>query len=107
MIRRPPRSTLFPYTTLFRSVGVHDRDTSFSLTDLARDGAIDDPILQARGESGGQAIAAADDLQHRGLVIEVRLEVQAYFRSQQIAQCQRRSRRIVSASRRTTILIAF
>src|SRR6202043_2785852 len=24
MIRRPPRSTLFPYTTLFRSVG-HDR----------------------------------------------------------------------------------
>src|SRR3712207_8659162 len=28
MIRRPPRSTLFPYTTLFRSpgVGVHPRD---------------------------------------------------------------------------------
>src|SRR2546422_1882351 len=26
MIRRPPRSTLFPYTTLFRSVGdSHDR----------------------------------------------------------------------------------
>src|SRR5256885_10767976 len=24
MIRRPPRSTLFPYTTLFRSVRVHD-----------------------------------------------------------------------------------
>src|SRR3712207_7173082 len=24
MIRRPPRSTLFPYTTLFRSVGVED-----------------------------------------------------------------------------------
>src|SRR2546430_11471755 len=23
MIRRPPRSTLFPYTTLFRSVAVH------------------------------------------------------------------------------------
>src|SRR3712207_8445687 len=23
MIRRPPRSTLFPYTTLFRSVGPH------------------------------------------------------------------------------------
>src|SRR3712207_7574723 len=29
MIRRPPRSTLFPYTTLFRSLGrvvVHDGD---------------------------------------------------------------------------------
>src|SRR3989442_12044475 len=25
MIRRPPRSTLFPYTTLFRSVGDPDR----------------------------------------------------------------------------------
>src|SRR5258707_10382181 len=24
MIRRPPRSTLFPYTTLFRSLAVHD-----------------------------------------------------------------------------------
>src|SRR3712207_7922274 len=24
MIRRPPRSTLFPYTTLFRSEGQHD-----------------------------------------------------------------------------------
>src|SRR3989449_3900117 len=24
MIRRPPRSTLFPYTTLFRSVWLHD-----------------------------------------------------------------------------------
>src|SRR2546422_6346900 len=23
MIRRPPRSTLFPYTTLFRSIGEH------------------------------------------------------------------------------------
>src|SRR3712207_8364285 len=25
MIRRPPRSTLFPYTTLFRSTAVHRR----------------------------------------------------------------------------------
>src|SRR3712207_9011136 len=24
MIRRPPRSTLFPYTTLFRSYRIHD-----------------------------------------------------------------------------------
>src|SRR5256885_2440935 len=26
MIRRPPRSTLFPYTTLFRSCGAHRED---------------------------------------------------------------------------------
>src|SRR3712207_9524961 len=29
MIRRPPRSTLFPYTTLFRSVDVGGEDTTF------------------------------------------------------------------------------
>src|SRR2546425_5341798 len=29
MIRRPPRSTLFPYTTLFRSVPAEDRDKVF------------------------------------------------------------------------------
>src|SRR5258708_25828713 len=28
MIRRPPRSTLFPYTTLFRSIGANDFDVS-------------------------------------------------------------------------------
>src|SRR3712207_9505149 len=29
MIRRPPRSTLFPYTTLFRSLDVGGEDTTF------------------------------------------------------------------------------
>src|SRR5690554_7503886 len=27
MIRRPPRSTLFPYTTLFRSIAIQDEQT--------------------------------------------------------------------------------
>src|SRR2546430_10137486 len=30
MIRRPPRSTLFPYTTLFRSNGLEINDVTFS-----------------------------------------------------------------------------
>src|SRR3712207_6959510 len=30
MIRRPPRSTLFPYTTLFRSEGFSARDVAWS-----------------------------------------------------------------------------
>src|SRR5256885_4031284 len=40
MIRRPPRSTLFPYTTLFRSedhflsVGLHDRGDGAALVRL-------------------------------------------------------------------------
>src|SRR2546430_7533612 len=33
MIRRPPRSTLFPYTTLFRSVTFDSCPESFSLLD--------------------------------------------------------------------------
>src|SRR5258707_11729212 len=31
MIRRPPRSTLFPYTTLFRSSGTSERNYPFFL----------------------------------------------------------------------------
>src|SRR2546423_3971522 len=31
MIRRPPRSTLFPYTTLFRSEPVNQADCTFTL----------------------------------------------------------------------------
>src|SRR2546430_13213865 len=36
MIRRPPRSTLFPYTTLFRSEFVHGGDRHGVLADQAR-----------------------------------------------------------------------
>src|SRR5258708_28826930 len=38
MIRRPPRSTLFPYTTLFRSVsaGVWDKPGPLSASDRER-----------------------------------------------------------------------
>src|SRR5438309_7669787 len=43
MLPRPPRSTLFPYTTLFRSVGAghgmthsHDVDAGNTLPDISR-----------------------------------------------------------------------
>src|SRR5256885_13695945 len=39
MIRRPPRSTLFPYTTLFRSERAHaDSVAEFFLDELQRNG---------------------------------------------------------------------
>src|SRR5689334_24546516 len=38
MIRRPPRSTLFPYTTLFRSAG-HDGGAAARLADRERSGS--------------------------------------------------------------------
>src|SRR5690242_21190411 len=40
MIRRPPRSTLFPYTTLFRSIRGHETDRLAALaTELGKVGA--------------------------------------------------------------------
>src|SRR3712207_8108193 len=59
MIRRPPRSTLFPYTTLFRSPVLGDvhllhvrpgRDGD----GLARSGEVD-PTLDRRGVAAGRA----------------------------------------------------
>src|SRR5260370_5096152 len=38
MIRRPPRSTLFPYTTLFRSRAVFGRETGTLVALVAGDG---------------------------------------------------------------------
>src|SRR2546422_4772357 len=48
MIRRPPRSTLFPYTTLFRSVET-GRDVVVLVTDVALQRAqVDEPGLLGR-----------------------------------------------------------
>src|SRR2546426_6359270 len=44
MIRRPPRSTLFPYTTLFRSRWVHDQRDA--LHERAQRGVPDLAVLE-------------------------------------------------------------
>src|SRR2546425_9027571 len=50
MIRRPPRSTLFPYTTLFRSVfdptGAGDAFAGGLMGDLASTGDVSDASLR-------------------------------------------------------------
>src|SRR3712207_3026498 len=46
MIRRPPRSTLFPYTTLFRSVA---EAGVYRGTVAARLGVVDDVVVYERG----------------------------------------------------------
>src|SRR2546430_15476731 len=43
MIRRPPRSTLFPYTTLFRSHEVGDEGIAGSVVDLRGGADLFDP----------------------------------------------------------------
>src|SRR3712207_7761451 len=48
MIRRPPRSTLFPYTTLFRS------EVPRHLVGVARGGGHEEPQVGGREELGGE-----------------------------------------------------
>src|SRR2546422_2577739 len=45
MIRRPPRSTLFPYTTLFRSVRRRDRDAVQPVRGGERLGGLQPPVV--------------------------------------------------------------
>src|SRR3712207_5165570 len=84
MIRRPPRSTLFPYTTLFRS----DQDLPVRAVEghAAREGLLHGLVADAHG--GHQNLAAllvgraADDVQilaerqELGIALDVRDEVE-------------------------------
>src|SRR3712207_7073961 len=45
MIRRPPRSTLFPYTTLFRSPVAHREAQSGALCGLGGEERLEDVLL--------------------------------------------------------------
>src|SRR3712207_9390971 len=54
MIRRPPRSTLFPYTTLFRSGERHPRDGPGARTRGGRPGA--DQRRQAAGHAAARRL---------------------------------------------------
>src|SRR3712207_7707759 len=57
MIRRPPRSTLFPYTTLFRSeLGEHQRGRAPHLI------AVDQKVGDMQGASAHVAHLARDDV---------------------------------------------
>src|SRR5256885_5493364 len=49
MIRRPPRSTLFPYTTLFRSVEIRGVSAGLLLTTSVVVGTVDAFALPAAG----------------------------------------------------------
>src|SRR3712207_9027131 len=68
MIRRPPRSTLFPYTTLFRShrvehPGVRDAD------ELARrPGRVGERAEEVEDRADGQLLADGDDVARRAVM---------------------------------------
>src|SRR3712207_8970021 len=59
MIRRPPRSTLFPYTTLFRSTGVIPPTASPSriVANIAMIAIILAAAIEAANQLGGGTVA--------------------------------------------------
>src|SRR2546430_4960164 len=58
MIRRPPRSTLFPYTTLFRSPSVTKRTGNCSTTSLSGDS----PLCNQRSEEHTSELQSQSNL---------------------------------------------
>src|SRR2546422_11406621 len=60
MIRRPPRSTLFPYTTLFRSHDVHRAVLELAPGQIVRGAVVRDQPL-ATGRDVGEAVAHLAD----------------------------------------------
>src|SRR3712207_9134709 len=59
MIRRPPRSTLFPYTTLFRSsFGATTYDEFMAAVKILKKQGMNDLILDLQENGGGYFIAA-------------------------------------------------
>src|SRR3712207_7845613 len=81
MIRRPPRSTLFPYTTLFRSEVLDVEDQVGAREDVGR-------------QAGGAAVAHRE-LRER-VVLELRQQVQAGG-ARQVVEADRKSTRLNSS----------
>src|SRR3712207_7163829 len=61
MIRRPPRSTLFPYTTLFRSPWLYRIARNRSLNHLRKHTAIGVDSMDVHMGNGGQTTAEKGD----------------------------------------------
>src|SRR3712207_7663514 len=62
MIRRPPRSTLFPYTTLFRSRCCGEADDLLAVPGVVENGLV---VLLHRGEPLGAYVEGVVDLPFR------------------------------------------
>src|SRR5258708_19854339 len=76
MIRRPPRSTLFPYTTLFRSKRprVQSRDSPFTESSLFWTFSTG-PLLSVRSEEHTSELQSPDHIVCRLLLEENKIRV--------------------------------
>src|SRR5258707_2111324 len=82
MIRRPPRSTLFPYTTLFRSPGDPEGVAAFGVERDLVGGALPGRMTGAR-RHGGRSDEHTSELQSRQylvcrLLLDKNLTIPAY-----------------------------
>src|SRR2546428_8316934 len=91
MIRRPPRSTLFPYTTLFRSQAVRNGNAHAAQTIIRRGEAFRElaPIASA---IGGRSEEHTSELQSRSdLVCRLLLE----------------KKKLIGCERQTFVIVVF
>src|SRR2546429_5990968 len=65
MIRRPPRSTLFPYTTLFRSISLRNHGSSDAIFRLAQAAASGSPHTLHLGRTSVRSEEHTSELQSR------------------------------------------
>src|SRR5438874_13394056 len=84
MIRRPPRSTLFPYTTLFRSLSlilpVHYRDAWLDATSSPSRAGLSQLNLFARAEQIRSEEHTSELQSRRDLVCRLLLEKKKKYR---------------------------
>ena len=85
MIRRPPRSTLFPYTTLFRSSMAEEVESAYELNTgkvIAETIGVGDPLSNpgilvrnhgpfAWGKTAAESVYHAVDLFHRLMKLKI------------------------------------
>src|SRR5258707_8882221 len=75
MIRRPPRSTLFPYTTLFRSLAVENPlggvDDGFAAREHAVDG-VTGVVPKGKADNLATAVVPSEGVVVKGLIKIVR-----------------------------------
>src|SRR3712207_7839825 len=90
MIRRPPRSTLFPYTTLFRS-----RQEAMPTSAVAPDTSADD-------SAGEEAAAAANAESRQGRIIARSEEHTSELQSRQYLVC-----RLLLEKKKTRLLHSY
>src|SRR3712207_8084987 len=70
MIRRPPRSTLFPYTTLFRSRDRHDnRDNALGVAGAPQRGAMVEHHHESFQRRAGRSEEHTSELQSRQYLV--------------------------------------